>query len=52
MSKLLLPAIMSLLFVAPLGAQEPTITIRGGLLLDGKGGAHSNVDVVTQGPRS
>jgi imidazolonepropionase-like amidohydrolase len=51
MSRLLLPVIMSLLLAAPLGAQEPTTTIRGGLLLDGKGGLHRNVDVVTQGSK-
>jgi imidazolonepropionase-like amidohydrolase len=51
MSKLLLLLILSLLFVAALGAQEPTMIIRGGLLLDGKGGAQRNVDLVTQGSK-
>lgn len=51
MCKLLLPAIMSLLVAAPLGAQEPMTTIRGSLLLDGKGGAQRDVDVVTQGSK-
>src|SRR5215468_6679286 len=51
MRELLLLAIMSLLFVAPLSGQEPTIVIRAGTLLDGKGGAQRNVDVVVQGSR-
>src|SRR5262245_50810038 len=51
MSKLLLPVIMALLLVVSLGAQEPTIIIRGGSLLDGKGGVQANVDVVTQGSK-
>jgi len=51
MRELLLLAIISLLFVAPLSGQEPTIVIRAGTLLDGKGGAQRNVDVVVQGSR-
>lgn len=51
MRKLQLLAMMSLLFVAPLAAQEPTIIIRAGLLLDGKGGAQRNADIVVQGSK-
>jgi imidazolonepropionase-like amidohydrolase len=51
MRKVQLLAMMSLLFVTPLAGQEPTIVIRTGLLLDGKGGAQRNADIVVQGSK-
>jgi imidazolonepropionase-like amidohydrolase len=51
MRKLLLLAMMSLLFVAQLAGQEPTIVIRAGMLLDGKGGAQRNANIVIQGSK-
>ncbi|HKC89560.1 MAG TPA: amidohydrolase family protein [Blastocatellia bacterium] len=51
MRKLILLAMMSLLFVAPLAGQEPTVVIRTGMLLDGKGGVQRNVNVVVQGSK-
>src|SRR5262245_35958525 len=51
MRKLLLLAMMSLLFVAPLAGQEPTVVIRTGTLLDGKGGVQRNVNIVVQGSK-
>jgi imidazolonepropionase-like amidohydrolase len=51
MRNLQLVAMMSLLFVAPLAGQEPTIVIRAGMLLDGKGGALRSVDIVVQGSK-
>src|SRR5262247_517276 len=51
MRKLILLAMMSLFFVAPLAGQEPTVVIRTGMLLDGKGGVQRNVNIVVQGPK-
>jgi imidazolonepropionase-like amidohydrolase len=51
MRNLQLVAMMSLLFVAPLAGQEPTIVMRAGMLLDGKGGALRSVDIVVQGSK-
>jgi len=51
MRKLILLAMMSLLFVAPLAGQEPTVVIRTGMLLDGKGGVQRNVNIVVQGSK-
>jgi imidazolonepropionase-like amidohydrolase len=42
---------MCLLLAAPLAGQEPTIVIRAGMLLDGKGGAQRNADIVIQGSK-
>lgn len=43
--------LMCLLLAAPLAGQEPTIVIRAGMLLDGKGGAQRNADIVIQGSK-
>jgi imidazolonepropionase-like amidohydrolase len=51
MRRLQLLAVMSFLLVTPVAGQEPTIVIRAGMLLDGKGGAQRNVNVVVQGSK-
>jgi imidazolonepropionase-like amidohydrolase len=51
MRKLQLLAMMSLLIVAPLAGQEPTIVIRAGMLLDGKGGLQRDTNIVVQGSK-
>src|SRR4030095_9422864 len=43
--------ITCLLLAAPLAGQEPTIVIRAGMLLDGKGGAQRDVNIVAQGSK-
>jgi imidazolonepropionase-like amidohydrolase len=40
-----------LLLAAPLAGQEPTIVIRAGMLLDGKGGVQRNASIVVQGSK-
>ena len=42
-------AVLFLLLVVPVAAQERTIVIRAGLLLDGQGGAVRNRSIVIQG---
>src|SRR5215510_13049194 len=39
------------LLAAPLAGQEPTIVIRAGMLLDGKGGAQRDANIVIQGSK-
>jgi imidazolonepropionase-like amidohydrolase len=51
MRNLQLLAVISLLFVAPLAWQEPTIVIRAGMLLGGKGSAQRSVNIVVQGSK-
>ncbi len=51
MRKLQLLAAISILLVAPLAGQESIIVIRTGMLLDGKGGAQRNVNIVVKGTK-
>jgi imidazolonepropionase-like amidohydrolase len=51
MRKIQLAAIVCLLLAAPLAGQEPTIVIRAGLLLDGKGGMRRDANIVVQGSK-
>src|SRR5215510_12702449 len=46
-----LSAVVSLLCAVFLAGQEPTIVIRTGLLLDGKGGVERNTNIVIQGSK-
>ncbi len=50
MRKIQLLLIICSLAAAPAG-QEPTIVIRAGMLLDGKGGSQRNAYIVVQGPK-
>jgi len=43
--------LLFLIASAPSAAQDRTITIRAGTLLDGKGGVQRNVNIVVQGPK-
>src|SRR5262245_39441846 len=47
---LLLP-LMTALFASRYAAQEKPVTIRAGTLLDGKGGAQRNANIVVQGAK-
>ena len=51
MRKIQFAALVCLLLAAPLAGQEPTIVIRAGLLLDGKGGAQRNANIVIRGSK-
>ena len=51
MRKIQLLLIICLLLAAPSAGQEPTIVIRAGMLLDGKGGARRNLNIVVQGSK-
>jgi imidazolonepropionase-like amidohydrolase len=51
MRKIQLLVITCLLLSAPLAGQEPTIVIRAGMLLDGKGGVQRNANIATQGSK-
>jgi imidazolonepropionase-like amidohydrolase len=51
MRKIQLAALVCLLLAAPMAGQEPTIVIRTGLLLDGRGGVARNANIVVQGSK-
>jgi imidazolonepropionase-like amidohydrolase len=51
MRKIQLLLITCLLLAAPSAGQAPTIVIRAGMLLDGKGGARRNASIVIQGSK-
>jgi imidazolonepropionase-like amidohydrolase len=51
MRKLQLPVVISLFFLAALAGQESPISIRAGVLLDGKGGSERGVNIVVQGSK-
>jgi imidazolonepropionase-like amidohydrolase len=51
MRKIQFAALVCLLLAAPMAGQEPTIVIRAGLLLDGKGGVQRDTNVVIQGSK-
>src|SRR5262245_53263229 len=51
MRKIQLASLVCLLLAAPLAGQEPATIIWAGLLLDGKGGAQRNMEVMVQGSK-